>query len=330
LRTGAVDPEAERHLAFQAFRYTVPPEVARIVEVFPSRQWRLLRMLKDHPQAADLFSQNPALAFCLAHGDSFRPYETTPVADLLKLKQRQILDWLEFPGKDACARILAKLLPQAAQLQTMKSLHMILRNEEAGKLLSHLERINTGAITLLSDPWTLAATSPRLLAEVAGMEEELERAGTAALVRDLQWMQRKLDPGKPPRVFQTVARLREVHQETSLAYCARQDRAEVAAHRFPPPPLPGTEDIQPLTTAEQLFEEGQQQQNCVFTYAKWVEAGAGYIYRVLQPQRATLSIVKEPAGSWVIGQLRLARNQPATPQTTRAVESWLRKFSYSV
>ena len=99
---------------------------------------------------------------------------------------------------------------------------------------------------------------------------------------------------------------------------------------FPLPPVPGTSDIVPLVNSDALSEEGEQQKNCVRTYAKWVAKGEGHIYRVLRPERATLAIAKGPDGNWQIAQLKLACNQPVAEQTRKTVEAWLKRYSISV
>jgi hypothetical protein len=52
-----------------------------------------------------------------------------------------------------------------------------------------------------------------------------------------------------------------------------------------------------------------------------------YIYRVLRPERATLSIVPSPCGGWEIDQLLLRENQPVSAATTARVEAWIEGFS---
>ena len=63
---------------------------------------------------------------------------------------------------------------------------------------------------------------------------------------------------------------------------------------------------------------------------KWVHDGNGYIYRVLAPERATLSIIQGADGCWCIDQLKLACNKPAKPETYQVVQTWLNEFSLSV
>ena len=72
-----------------------------------------------------------------------------------------------------------------------------------------------------------------------------------------------------------------------------------------------------------LLKEGQQQHNCVGGYIERVRSGRCYIYRVLQPERATLSIIKEASGEWDVGELLSSCNKKVRPRTETAVNDWL-------
>lgn len=95
---------------------------------------------------------------------------------------------------------------------------------------------------------------------------------------------------------------------------------------FPPPPLTGTATIVPLRTPWKLHEEGRQQGNCVGSYTEPVMAGKLYIYRVLRPQRATLSIGQGFDGNWQIQELLQSHDRPVSEATREHVESWVNQF----
>lgn len=100
--------------------------------------------------------------------------------------------------------------------------------------------------------------------------------------------------------------------------------------RIPPPPIPGTDTIIPLTTLKELKQEGVEQQNCVGIYGPRMARGDTYVYKVLSPERATLSIIRDPGGTWHRRQIRIARNREPTPFTVRAVDEWLASHAASI
>ena len=78
----------------------------------------------------------------------------------------------------------------------------------------------------------------------------------------------------------------------------------------------------PLSTPAALQEEGKQQRNCVGVYATQVRRGKVYIYRVLEPERATLSIIIQNY-EWCVSELKGRANCKVAPTTLLHVQKWL-------
>jgi hypothetical protein len=97
--------------------------------------------------------------------------------------------------------------------------------------------------------------------------------------------------------------------------------------KFPRPPLPAVDEIVPLRRPEDLIAEGRQQRNCVASYIGRVAQGGIYIYRVLSPERATLSVVKLEDGCWHLDQLLGAGNRAVGAVTRQLVAAWLARYS---
>ena len=75
--------------------------------------------------------------------------------------------------------------------------------------------------------------------------------------------------------------------------------------------------------------EGRAQSNCVETYAERVQGRHTFIYRVLRPERATLSLVRGPDGDWQIGELQRRGNSGISDLTRRMVQCWLDEHALS-
>ena len=124
---------------------------------------------------------------------------------------------------------------------------------------------------------------------------------------------------------------RRREQETLRRLTVEKERQQrILASGFPPPPMPGTGDIIPLTTEAELIKEGEDQHNCVGGYNKLVKDGNFYVYRVLQPERATLSVVRGADGGWLRSELKTAGNARPNPETVRHVDNWVGRHSLSV
>jgi hypothetical protein len=323
---------AQRRRAFDQFRFSLPKPVAARAEKFQSRQWALLRLFHAREQTLELAAQNPALCFALGNHPSFFDEKTpAPAEDATKVserRQREIAGWLGFPATDGAVRILAKLAPESASVELLRPLRTALQNPEVAKALAHLPQLNAGVIAIALDPRLLAVTTPKLLSEVAESAPEKYRGDTASLLGDTLTMFRTVHPNRGTPKLQSLARLNEMHDEVSVEFL-RRENPRLRSTKLPRPPLRGTPDIVPLCSMAELVEEGRLQSNCVATYAERVQRGGIFIYRVLRPQRATLSIVQSPGGDWEIGELKIRSNYNVSELTWRAVECWLDEYALS-
>jgi hypothetical protein len=64
----------QRRRAFDAFRFSLPKEIAKVVEGFRSHQWNLIVLLAHDKKVMDLATTNPVLAYAVAdwYGDYTR------------------------------------------------------------------------------------------------------------------------------------------------------------------------------------------------------------------------------------------------------------------
>jgi hypothetical protein len=234
---------------------------------------------------------------------------------------------------------LIKIPAEIASVERLVSLRDVSTNPQVEKLLGHLATLNVGVLGLATDRRLLEAVSPVLLAEVETSPEESAACPTAHLLTDIVNLRQQMKSPQPLSQFRSRQRVREQQQETLEEYAQFLERqaAEQEARRMalgeedwlPEPPLPGTSDIVPLMQASQLREEGLVQHHCVGSYAGSVKQGKCYIYRILSPERATLSLAKGPDGGWEIAQLYRACNQPVGTATRQSIEAWLGQFSLS-
>lgn len=311
----------------------IPPEVRWTVSEFPTRQWHLLAMAARCGDAAlDLMRSNPALAFALASNWAFH---TPPVARPLRSarallargkKQRDILEWLGFPATGSARKALRKLAHPSLSVPRLLYLRDGLHNQDAARLLSHTTRLNAGAVRLVTDDLLLQFVTPSLLEEVAHSAQEDQWPQTAGLLRDTLEMldHSRADPAGP--VIRSIAQLTQLHDtlvdDLDWPYIF-EDAAPLLP--FPPPPLPGNDRIVPIRTLEEIVHEGEAQRNCVASYAHRVaNERTTFIYRVLEPERCTLSIVRR-GNDWALGELKTAGNGPVMSDTFAAVFEWLNR-----
>lgn len=334
-------PAQQRRRAFDKFRFSMPKPFAKVLEPFKTHQWPLLVLLTHDQLALELAENNPALAFFLAQKMNC----DAPLIEALRccsMRQRDIMEVLGLPNTAAAVKLFRKIEPASLNGDNWSAMLGIFNRElcDTKSPLNHLEAINSGVIEILLDPVAARAVGPELLQEVAKDKAENHRGRIVHMITGTLQMQEDLrDDGSHHAKrthFANLGRLRETHEEVTKAYRRRiRQLIEANRHdndRFRNPPLPGIPGkIEPITSPKELVNEGEEQGNCVASYAERVREGSTFIYRVFEPERATLSIVKpSPFADWRIGELESKYNTDVSGETEDFVEAWLSRHQSMV
>ncbi len=312
--------------AWSAFCSAIPEDALQVVRPFRERQFALLSMLARCPGALELARTNPVLAWAVSTNWIWRrPRVTQPMRAarrLVLLKRREIAEWLGFPGTESAVRILAKYPPETARIRDLFYLRKAMNNEGARRRLGHLPSLNATVIRVLSNPVMWPRVSPSLLEQVALCHNQDLRCSLSYVLTDVidSWMLLGRD----------IARLR-IRSFDQLATLSEELNAEVEVlestsmnvSAFPPSPIPAVPGvIEPIRTPNALKHEGTLMKNCAVGYALRMQQGLTHLFRVLQPERATLSIVQQD-GHWILSQCLAAKNKNVRLHTLCAVVQWL-------
>lgn len=365
VRTGQEsDPPAdtsEKESAFAAFRAGVPAEIAGLVEPFASHQWNLLLFLRYSKESRDLAVSNGVLAYALANnceicGTGWRLTLGRAMRHVKK-KQRDICEALGFPGSEASVRLLRKISPGTCSPPILRILKLTLKKDPAimGRL-GYLRQIPASVIHMLSRGDISRLVTPALLFQCSEAREEAEVDQVVDMLFNIVFHATQWRGAPEIPQFASIRAVREFHDQMMLAMEAEQARIEqvrqqlrelererqrlrlrMAAEReerntrvFPPPPLPGTEHIVPITTRPELRMEGRQQHHCVGTYAHMILSGRYYVYKILQPERATVCIARDAGGAWRVNQLKGICNRQVSGDTCLAVRQWLNQYNLAL
>lgn len=357
-------------VALAEFRATLPAEIARVLEPFASHQWNLLELLAARPEAMQLATHNPVLAYLLANNDHFRKNLTKPPAYLaewrLDYTQDKLLEWLGFPGRPAIAKLLRKIRPDAISIPLARLLRGALKSEPSPlPLLSHLKQLNRGVLGLAVLVHLQPYLTPKLMEEASSCVdgrpeddpgEKLIKVLTAneahrlampiPPIRSLRQIDQLLNERLPAAIvakrvqaeaecLASEVRRMEMEAEAAAqvmrarerrgARIRAQQKSKTDGDKIPLPPE--TEYIIRLRTESEAKDEGKEQHNCVATYASQVAAQSAFIYRVLQPERATLELGINRQGYWDIIQLVVAYNKPVAHDTWNYVRHWLTRHN---
>ena len=233
----------QRRRAFDGFRFALPKQVAAATEKFQSRQWGLLKLLQNVETSIELARNNPALFFALAnfrasHGKSATSED---LAKTVCLRQREIAEWLGFPGTESTAKTLSKIPPESVSLEILLPLRGALNDPAVSKTFSHLPVLNAGVISIVLIESARAAVTPAFLTEVAAIPAEKYRASFVEMLTHTLTMLRQVKPNAGPPKIQSLARLRAMHDEVSTEFL-RNQALVIQQAKLPPPPLCGTQN----------------------------------------------------------------------------------------
>lgn len=301
--------EREKH-AMRNFIETIPLEYRKMIGRFHDRQWHMLNLLARCPGADDLCDSNPALAYALASNWAFhkpavrQPYRAA--RSLVWRKQRYILDWLGFDNTEQVCMIFRKLNLGCISMENLFRMRNILQDRALRKILSHAPEVNDRLITCLHrlpyDPWMTLD-----LAWVAANDPWPDMfMSMEDVLGDIRKMLSSLGEEDTHIKYRSYQDIRDHHNSLTKRVNVLRLTKRGA---FPKPPFPGTESIVPILNPHDLLAEGQEQSNCVVSYANAIYNQSVYIYRVFKPVRATLSIKPNGPKKWRIGQLLQAHNE---------------------
>ena len=283
----------------------------------PDRQWRILQFLNaTREPGRDLCHSNLPLAFLLAsRGEA----AGVRAVEAVSWRQRRILGALGFPGQETAVRVLRRVDERALGCQLLDHLRAWMRERACLRRLAHVPRLGAAGLAFRTAR-ELGWFDDRALPEVLGIDDP-ERLRSlhefAGLTRRLQ------DLGYGPRSpLSSAAQIRERSEEL------RQHLKELenlpANRTLPDPPLPGIPGvIEPLRTVHDVHLEGRRMRHCVRTYVRAVLEQRVALYRVLQPQRATLSLVRR-GRRWRFGEMWLRANRKPSPDCFASVHRWIR------
>lgn len=323
-----------RKRAFDALRASLPEPVAAALERFRTGQWRLLQLLAHDPSMVDLANDAPVLTYLVAQrlrGD----VRLIRSASFGRRRRPDLLAWLGLPASRAMVRRLGRIEGTVVERVGWRTVVQVLGSDDprVHRRLAHVTRVNVGVLALLSHPRLLDIVTPGLLEQVASAPEERRRAVAGPELIQLLSMRRVLPHLRPIRKITSLEQLHQLHTESrralqDIAQRARKLRQK-GRHNFANPPLPGIPGrIEPIDSPKGLVEESCVQRNCVDGYVDQVASGRTYIYRVLSPERATLSLIQGPRGEWRRGELLAKANRAVRPSTYAMVDAWLEQCGF--
>lgn len=326
-----------------SFYDAMQPEARDAAAPIGGQSWRVYAMVVRCPHALDLARTNPALAVGLATRNLLIPenkrvqWVMRTARRLARRRRREIAGAIGLPATEATVRLLARVPADQASMEMIAELQPLLADPAGARMMSHLARLNLDVVTCAR--FVLEGVAAHsLLEELAaepwrrwhfggnwGHRHYRGDGRPRTLLRDVRRMAE--EQGRPLPVLRSWGQLCRLHDElaANAIVVARRAVRQERQTPFPEPPVAGTEHIVPLRSAAELAEEAAAQHNCLASphFVRECLEQHYYVYRVLQPERASLAIAKGPDGVWRVDDLTARFNRQVRPATRSAVARWL-------
>jgi len=307
----------------------IPDSIRERAEGFRYAQATLLHWIAANSSATELFESVPTLIWLLIARQQAVEWPDDHVARLLRSPRTKILSAISGVGQRSGLTWLKKI--ELGEGDSRE--HEVIINA----LRSEFYRSPCGQEPKIPIHWVKAAAEFPQLANTRAFHGFCKQhpKKTKDFSRDLRqnakfWVDalnvaRMIDIADAEialnRCIDFTA-MRRLHDRWTDRLNQRQALVVHGATPFPEPPIPGNANIHPITTLEDLQAEGRLMHHCVAVYEAPIRQGGCYIYRILQPERATVEL--RFSGNQVrVGQVQLAYNGRPSTETRVEIDSWL-------
>ncbi len=329
------------HEVWVHFKNTVPEEIKIIVERFHYSQLQILKALRNCPELIDLAQSCLILFWLIVQYADVKNYNGINLRSLIRQKRKKILTCLGFGNSEtsSAVRFLSKIHIPLLIDEDLFCITDILRSEERLKMLRHYEPITRAHLMAISEYSHLLRysfvrselsrdISPGELKRLANLFNDTCKIGEILQKGNLEDVFRNCRSGWQLERFHDSL-VEEMDKENIHNELTERFAAKYGDIFFPPPPVPGNEQIRPILSLPSLKNEGKILEHCIFSFAEEIFKKQCFCYKILNPERGTL-LIDLKNGRPVIGAIQLRKNKPPAVGTIKSVSEWLEIFMKTI
>ncbi len=312
----------------RAYHDVLPTDVTKVLRQFSSLQCRLLHVLGQFPESAEMAESAPIL-FWLA-SNMLGP--TPSKADVRRLYTRRRVSILESfcaASSRSHLKFLSKICEFSYLRKDLELLRRILNDGEFLKKVRHYRQINWPVLKVFyTQRYVMDLGCAKDCLAVESCRDAFRYLYKVCRdIRDIRMMCKMLECENPERqvlAMKSAFQIRNLHDKIARDL-SKRERETIIAHygeNFPPSPLKETKDIEYISNVGDLIEEGLVMRHCVGEFVYQALRGDVFIYRVHAPERATMAVQRSADGAFRIEQVKLYRNGKAAKETCIALNRW--------
>ena len=323
---------------FYLYEQTLPQAVSATVSQYGTGRQAMLQVCAASARAMQLLESIPNLLWFLAPSlIQTSKNDEAALHTLLGYKQKQLVSSFCGNGQQLLLRLLRMLPAPFGTVSYRQALACVASDANCSSVFRHKAMTDWPLIFFAARnlaSFSYPAVRRLFLDEtpLALLQDKMKTLGV--IYRDTARVGRLLGIADAPALIHacnTYEAIVNLHDSWTQRFNA-QNRASYKNRPnniFPPPPLPGNEAIQPIMTEWDLRDEGATMHHCVGGYARAINSGYSYIYRIVKPERATLEVQLANSGVWAPAQIKSFCNAKVSEETRQSVLAWLREAQRS-
>lgn len=321
--------ELEAHHPVRAYYDTLPKNAALALRQFASHQCRLLHVMRQYPLSEELAASAPILCWAASSILGTSPTKVE-ISALFGSRRNHILEKFCGVGGASYLKFLTKIQDFSYQHEDLRLLKGMLRNEPLMLKLRHVRKINWPVLRLFyKQPYILDMKCALDCISASNCRDAFMFLGKVGMyIRDIRRMCQTASleyPWARMCAMKSALQIKKLHDALAVELSRKNREAiiEKYGEDLPPSPLKGTEAIVHISKVLDLLAEGEEMAHCVGGYVERVMNGSVYIYRILEPERATLEVERMPDGKFRIVQVKLYKNGDVSNKTLMLLKNWL-------
>ena len=314
------------------FIHQIPENIRELVSPFQCLQTKLLQVCAQSWEAQQLLHDLPLLLWLIVDHLQSKGFSSNYVKHLVRKKRKDILKEIFGKGSNADINMLRKISinDQSLDESMLKAIKTAIENDYSIRLRHDSDITFQHLFFLRRCPFLIESRMLSILAckqykGQAEMMDEIREIGR--LWRDVAGLGDLLNMDSRTSLNRcdSIKSLQKIHDRWTRIFNRMKQNIDDAKVFFPEAPIKGNQSIVQIMNLEDLKDEGRYMHHCVGSYAKRILAGESYIFKVLQPERATLELIIN--GKDIrIGQFKCACNNPPSGNAVTAVVGWIERY----
>ena len=305
----------------RAYHDVLPAEVTSVLRQFSSLQCRILHVIGQFPESAEMAVSAPIL-FWLASNMLGPAPSMSDVRRLYTRRRVSILESFCADSSRSHLKFLAKIREFSYSFKDLGLLRRILSDGDFMKKVRHNQQINWPVLKVFyTQRYVMDLGCAKDCLAVDNCRDAFRYLYKVCRdIRDIRMMCKMLECENPERklfAMKSAFQIRKLHDKIAREL-SKKEKETIIAHygeNFPPSPLRETKYIEYISNVGDLLEEGLVMRHCVGEFVYQALRGDIFIYRIHAPERATMAVQRSADGEFRIEQVKLYRNGKACKET---------------